>query len=282
MHRSAFVRIFKVGPALRGADRRDRVRRRRRPRRGSPPPATNARRSRAETALAQTLDFDEVEPNPARDKRVRLPKERKPHIPPPLADHVERVADLLARQYVLPLLVIDWAGPRVSELETAEAGDLDEGRQAIRVRPTSKRTSVTATSTYPTTCSARSLRRCRRARTATRGAAVPRPDRRQAADGDHGACKATGTPHFSPARAAPPPRVAALQAHRVARRGRRAARRLEAGRGRPLRLRADRLPRGRPHDRARPRESCLTRSPGSAQDVGGPDAGSETVCRGFQ
>jgi hypothetical protein len=30
------------------------------------------------------LDFVALDPNPARDKRVRLPKERKPHIPPPL------------------------------------------------------------------------------------------------------------------------------------------------------------------------------------------------------
>ena len=35
---------------------------------------------------------------------------------------------------MLPLLVIDECGPRVSELETAEVGDLDEHRRAIRVR----------------------------------------------------------------------------------------------------------------------------------------------------
>src|SRR5262249_49474276 len=46
----------------------------------------------------------------------------------------ETVLRLVSRQYVLPLLVIDWAGPRVSELETAEVGDLYEERQAIRVR----------------------------------------------------------------------------------------------------------------------------------------------------
>ena len=34
------------------------------------------------------------------------------------------------------------------------------------------------------------------------------------------ACKATGTPHFSPARPSPPARLALLQAHRLARRGR--------------------------------------------------------------
>ena len=64
-----------------------------------------------------------------------MPRERRTHIPPPLADHVERVAELLAPQYVLPLLVIDECGPRVSELATAVVGDLDEERRAIRVRP---------------------------------------------------------------------------------------------------------------------------------------------------
>ena len=35
---------------------------------------------------------------------------------------------------MLPLLVIDECGPRVRELETAQVGDLDEYRKAIRVR----------------------------------------------------------------------------------------------------------------------------------------------------
>ena len=86
------------------------------------------------TVLAQILDHHRIDPNPARDERVKLPRERKPHIPPPLAEHVERVAEAVAREYVLPLLVIDECGPRVTELATAEVGDLDEHRRAIRVR----------------------------------------------------------------------------------------------------------------------------------------------------
>jgi integrase len=89
---------------------------------------------KSRSALAQTLDFYRVEPNVARDERVKLPRERKAHIPPPLAEHVERVAETMPREYVLPLLVIDECGPRVSELATAEVGDLDEHRRAIRVR----------------------------------------------------------------------------------------------------------------------------------------------------
>lgn len=136
MHRSAFARIFKVAPDLarRRVDeltvddvgalvaglaeagyKRETLRKTR-------------------TALAQTLDYFEVDPNPVRDARVKLPKERKAHIPPPLAEHVERIAETLAPAYVLPLLVIDVCGPRVSELETATVGDLDEHRRAIRLR----------------------------------------------------------------------------------------------------------------------------------------------------
>ena len=88
--------------------------------------------ARDEDRLAETLDFDEIDPNPVRDARVKLPKERKAHIPPPLAEHVEHVAERLPRHHVLPFLVIDECGPRVSELETAQVGDLD--RRAIRVR----------------------------------------------------------------------------------------------------------------------------------------------------
>jgi hypothetical protein len=48
------------------------------------------------TALAQTLDLAGVE-NVARDERVRLPRERKRRLPERLAEHVERVAELVSR-----------------------------------------------------------------------------------------------------------------------------------------------------------------------------------------
>jgi hypothetical protein len=47
----------------------------------------------------------------------------------------------MPREYVLPLLVIDECGPRVSELEMTEVGDVDEHRarsvSAERLRRTS-------------------------------------------------------------------------------------------------------------------------------------------------
>jgi integrase len=80
------------------------------------------------------LDFAGVDPNPARDERVKLPNEKQVRHPTPLAEHVEKVAAIVAPQYVLPLLVVDACGPRVSEIVLAERRDLDEKRQAIRLR----------------------------------------------------------------------------------------------------------------------------------------------------
>ncbi len=151
------------------------------------------------TALAQTLDHYAVDPNPARDERIKLPKERKPHIPPPLAEHVERVAKTVAREYVLPLLVIDECGPRVSELETCEVGDLDEHRRAIRVRWTFEKNDRYRHLDLPEDLFA-----------AIVAALPPREDRDLEEPLFPGltdarlrmaitrACKATGTPHFSP------------------------------------------------------------------------------------
>ncbi len=145
------------------------------------------------------LDFYAVEPNPARDPRVKLPRERKPHLPPPLGEHVERVAELLPRQYVLPFLITDECGPRVSELATAEVGDLDEHRRAIRVRWTFEKNERYRYLQLPDDLFA-----------ALVASLPPREDRDPAAQlfpeltdarlrmAITRACKATGTPHFTP------------------------------------------------------------------------------------
>jgi integrase len=70
------------------------------------------------TVLAMVFDFAGVTPNPARDRvRVRLPREERPEIQPPTAEHVEAVHRLLVPAYRLPLLVLDATGMRVGELE---------------------------------------------------------------------------------------------------------------------------------------------------------------------
>jgi hypothetical protein len=57
------------------------------------------------TFLAMVLDHHKIDPNPARG--VKLPRERKPHVPPPLAEHIEHVAERMPKQHVLPLLIVD-------------------------------------------------------------------------------------------------------------------------------------------------------------------------------
>jgi integrase len=201
MHRSAFGRIFKTTPSLRGRRidgltvedvaalvaalveagyKRETIRKTR-------------------TAFAQCLDFYAVEPNPVRDTRIKLPREPKAHVPPPLAEHVEHVAEVLARQYVLPLLVIDECGPRVRELETAQVGDLDEHRRAIRIRWTFEKNERYRHLDLPDDLYQ-----------ALVASLPPREDRDLEAPLFAGldaaalrtaitrACKATGTPHFSP------------------------------------------------------------------------------------
>ena len=76
--------------------------------------------------LAMVFDFAGVAPNPARDKRVKLPAEDRPEVNPPSAPHVASVYALIPRAFRLPLLVLDATGMRVGELESLSWGDVDE------------------------------------------------------------------------------------------------------------------------------------------------------------
>jgi integrase len=112
--------------------------------------------------LAMVLDHYEISPSPARDPRIKLPRERKAHVPPPLAEHVERFAEPMPRHHVLPLLSVDECGPRARELETAQVGDVDEHRKAIRVRWTVEKNDRYRHLELPDDSSRRCSRRCRR------------------------------------------------------------------------------------------------------------------------
>ena len=89
---------------------------------------------KSKTALAMVLDHVGVSPNPARDRRVKLPLEEPDEVEPPVADHVEAVAWLLPAHYLIGLLVLDATGARIGEVEAARIGDLEESRKAWLVR----------------------------------------------------------------------------------------------------------------------------------------------------
>jgi len=201
MHRSDLARIFKVAPKLRDK-RLDQLR---------VDDVTGliaaftekgykrSTISKSHAALAMTLDHHGVEPNVARDRRVKLPRERRPHIDPPLAAHLEAVSRAMPAKHVLPLLILDTSGARVRELETATVGDLDEQRRAIRVRPTNEKNERYRYLDLPDDLFAAII-----------ATLPPREDRTLDAPlfpeltdarlriAITRACKATGVPHFSP------------------------------------------------------------------------------------
>jgi integrase len=93
------------------------------------------------STLAQVLDFAEVIPNPARDKRVKLPYEEPEQIDPPTADHVEAVIALLPAKYVLPVLWLDWSAHRVTAgIDKVTVGDWDAARGRVRARAKTTKT----------------------------------------------------------------------------------------------------------------------------------------------
>jgi integrase len=150
-------------------------------------------------AFSMLYDHYGIDPNPVRDKRVKLPHERKRDLIVPLAGHVEAVAAVLPPQHLLPYLVIDWTGLRLGALEDAKVRDLDERRQAFLARAS------VAKNEKPTWLALHDV-----LFRALLAGQPPREDR----DLDAGlfpgfvganlrtsitrACKATGTPHFSP------------------------------------------------------------------------------------
>jgi integrase len=101
------------------------------------------------SVLAMILDHHGVQPNPARDPRVKLPREEKRELTPPSADDVRAVHALLPSAYRLPLLVLDATGMRVGELETLTWSDVDERRGRWRIRSGAAKTRVARWVTPP-------------------------------------------------------------------------------------------------------------------------------------
>jgi integrase len=90
--------------------------------------------------LATVLDENRIDPNPARDRRVRLPYTEPVELEPPTSDHVEAVLRLLPPAYRLPLLWLDWSGARVSSVENVLVGDYDEVARRVRLRASTTKT----------------------------------------------------------------------------------------------------------------------------------------------
>jgi integrase len=91
-------------------------------------------------AGAMVLDHASVDPNPARDRAIKLPREEPEEISPPSAAHVETVYRLIPSRHRLALLFLDWSGARVSAIDHTLVSDYDEPRRRVRLRAATTKT----------------------------------------------------------------------------------------------------------------------------------------------
>jgi integrase len=84
--------------------------------------------------LRLVLDYAGLEPNPARDKRVRLPELELVEINPPTTKQLLAVLERVSDRWVLPLIVLEQVGMRSSEAATLSWGDVDVAENRFRLR----------------------------------------------------------------------------------------------------------------------------------------------------
>src|SRR5205823_3243766 len=94
------------------------------------------------SSVRQVLDFCEVEPNPARSKRVRLPADETAEVEVPSNDEWQTIKRHVPKRVSLALRLIEAEGLRVSEAANLTFGDVDfaEGRIRVSRARTKRRT----------------------------------------------------------------------------------------------------------------------------------------------
>jgi integrase len=90
--------------------------------------------SRYLNTLRQVLDFAGIDPNPARDRRVRLPRMEAATVEPPSAAQVDAILDHSPPRWKLALRTLEQTGMRVGELRDLEWRDVDLAESRFRIR----------------------------------------------------------------------------------------------------------------------------------------------------
>jgi integrase len=84
--------------------------------------------------LRQVLEFAGAEPNPAADRRVKLPRNES-HVPdPPSGSEVAAIIANAPQKWQLALRVLEQTGMRAGELSKLEWQDVDEANSRFRIR----------------------------------------------------------------------------------------------------------------------------------------------------
>jgi integrase len=84
-------------------------------------------------AFRLLLDHIGVEPNPARDPRVRIPKQVREEPVPPPAEHVEAILATVGKKLRLLLITIEQGGLRLGEAVSLRWGDVDAASLRLRI-----------------------------------------------------------------------------------------------------------------------------------------------------
>ena len=84
-------------------------------------------------ALRAVLDYAGVEPNPARNRRIRLPRMVTDEPEPPTAEHVERILSAVGPKWRLLLVVVEQSGVRVGEAVALRWADVDAAGSRLRL-----------------------------------------------------------------------------------------------------------------------------------------------------
>jgi integrase len=93
-------------------------------------------------AFRLLLDFAQIEPNPARDPRVRLPKRVREEPNPPSAEHVEAILAALGAKWRLLFVTLEQRALRFGEAVGLRWADVDAA--GLRLRLPRSATSATA------------------------------------------------------------------------------------------------------------------------------------------
>jgi integrase len=84
-------------------------------------------------AFRLLLDYCGVEPNPARDPRVKLPKRVKEEPRPPSADHFEAILGAMGEKWRLLFVTIEQGALRLGEAVGLRWGDIDAAGLRLRL-----------------------------------------------------------------------------------------------------------------------------------------------------
>ena len=96
--------------------------------------------SRYMATVRLIFDYAGIDPNPARDDRLRLPSIIRLEANPPTGEQFLAMLNAMPRRYWLPLVVLEQTGMRVGEAASLAWGDVDERGCRFRLRAASTKT----------------------------------------------------------------------------------------------------------------------------------------------